>query len=333
MSSVKIAPEELGKMCEGLSLEETGALCMIALGCLSSENGRVSVPLSAFGVESEKAWQVVSCLALKNRARVAVRWGGSEFYVGTEDMSWQLAQPKPNTVVMAEVPELTERIKKTARSRAMHLANVRRYRAVTTPLVTHENAVTDPAPSICNANGRAPAQAGAQASARTEVSSLPSIISPLNPPQGGESSFSLSAEGPEIAKNGAAASPAQADSAKKRPARPKKGARVRENSPLMVRIGAWFGRRPSTLWSVDEAERLDAVAPSDDELDLLEDYYRSDDPEIAPYRRRAIETLLNNWTKDCDVARQKLGRMGGSASSSSSSSSSGPSPVGDFTIF
>jgi hypothetical protein len=71
----------------------------------------------------------------------------------------------------------------------------------------------------------------------------------------------------------------------------------------MNRIGEWFGRRPSTLWSVKEAEALKDVAPSVEDLDEMEAYYTASLPADKDYRRRDVMTLLNNWTGELDRAR------------------------------
>lgn len=68
----------------------------------------------------------------------------------------------------------------------------------------------------------------------------------------------------------------------------------------------WFGRKATTLWSVTEAGKLKEIDPPEDEVELFKAYYASEHPEIKPYRRMNIETLLNNWTKDLDKARRKL---------------------------
>jgi len=90
--------------------------------------------------------------------------------------------------------------------------------------------------------------------------------------------------------------------------RKKKVGRVSENTPLMARIGSWFGRRETTLWAVEEAEKLSALNPQEDEIEVLERYFASEHPEIKPYRRRQVITLLNNWTGDLDKARAMLER-------------------------
>ena len=86
----------------------------------------------------------------------------------------------------------------------------------------------------------------------------------------------------------------------------KRRLRVAENTPDMVRIGQWFGRRPTTLWSVYEAEALEQLGTlPEDDVDLLEGYYTAADiPEGADCRRRSVETLLNNWNGELDRARR-----------------------------
>lgn len=73
--------------------------------------------------------------------------------------------------------------------------------------------------------------------------------------------------------------------------------RVKENSPLMIRINSWFNMRHSTLWSVAEKEQLDNVNPSEEDLNLVEVYYTANlNNGERDIRRRDIKTLLNNWT-------------------------------------
>lgn len=80
--------------------------------------------------------------------------------------------------------------------------------------------------------------------------------------------------------------------------------RVIANSPGMIRVGSWFGRRESTLWTVFEAGLLVNLRPAEDELELLECYYLADLPSESDYRRRDLGTLLNNWTGELDRARE-----------------------------
>jgi uncharacterized protein YdaU (DUF1376 family) len=84
----------------------------------------------------------------------------------------------------------------------------------------------------------------------------------------------------------------------------KKRVRVEANTDLMIRIGAWFGRRETTLWTVAEAEALEAVSPQPDELQELKRYYTAEIDKKNDYRRRDIITLLNNWNGELDRARR-----------------------------
>jgi hypothetical protein len=76
-----------------------------------------------------------------------------------------------------------------------------------------------------------------------------------------------------------------------------------EVETLNLRIGSWFGRRPTTNWSEKETKALKAVialrTPPED-IDTLEARYRSGNP----YLRRDILTLLNNWNTEIDRAKQ-----------------------------
>lgn len=83
----------------------------------------------------------------------------------------------------------------------------------------------------------------------------------------------------------------------------KKKQRVKENTPLMIRIGSWFGRQPFTRWSVAEAEALADIEATEAEINGMEVYYTAKIPKDKDYRRTALETLLNNWNTDLDRAR------------------------------
>jgi len=83
----------------------------------------------------------------------------------------------------------------------------------------------------------------------------------------------------------------------------KKRKRVVENSPMMIRIGEWFGRRGSTRWSLYEAEALtDLGAIPEDELRAMQYYYEASIKKEDDFRRRNLETLLNNWSGELDRA-------------------------------
>ena len=83
----------------------------------------------------------------------------------------------------------------------------------------------------------------------------------------------------------------------------KKRLRVEANSKLEVRINSWFGRRPTTLWTIADHEAIVQLNPSEAEIRLLEVYYRHDpdDPD-KDFRRTSRTTMLNNWTGEVDRA-------------------------------
>lgn len=83
----------------------------------------------------------------------------------------------------------------------------------------------------------------------------------------------------------------------------KRTTKVAANTPAMIRIGSWFGRQESTLWTVAEAEALQRVNPSEKELAGMEGYYAADHGE-KDYRRTSVITLLNNWPSELDRARE-----------------------------
>ena len=87
--------------------------------------------------------------------------------------------------------------------------------------------------------------------------------------------------------------------------------KVKANTPTMVRIGAWFGRRESTLWTLAESEALADLEPIPaEELELLEKWYREPERGEPLYRRKAPLQLLNNWPSECDKARAHFGQNG-----------------------
>ena len=82
--------------------------------------------------------------------------------------------------------------------------------------------------------------------------------------------------------------------------------KIEKNTDLMNRIGSWFGRKPETLWSIYEAKALEQVAGNvtEEELNYLEAYYTASIEPKQDWRRRNIETLLNNWGGEIDRAIQ-----------------------------
>lgn len=83
----------------------------------------------------------------------------------------------------------------------------------------------------------------------------------------------------------------------------KKRKRVESNSVLMIRIGDWFGRKENTRWSIYEAEALSDIGDIPEyELVSMRNYYEAEISKDSDYRRRNIETLLNNWSGELDRA-------------------------------
>ena len=72
----------------------------------------------------------------------------------------------------------------------------------------------------------------------------------------------------------------------------------------MLRVGELFNRNQSTLWTIGEAESLSQISPTDKELAILKNYYRAVLPEDKNYRRRKLQTLLNNWNGELDMAQE-----------------------------
>jgi hypothetical protein len=72
--------------------------------------------------------------------------------------------------------------------------------------------------------------------------------------------------------------------------------------PEMLRIEALFHRRETTAWNTRELKALPKEIHPDD-LTLVEAYYKHPHPKDKDYRRRDLQTLLNNWNGEVDRAR------------------------------
>lgn len=80
-------------------------------------------------------------------------------------------------------------------------------------------------------------------------------------------------------------------------------------SELKKRINALFNRRDNTTWSKKETDRLKQIARRNgvlDECAEIERLYNSG----YEYRRRAVQTFLNNWETELDRARIPANRQG-----------------------
>jgi len=71
------------------------------------------------------------------------------------------------------------------------------------------------------------------------------------------------------------------------------------------RLGKLFRRRESTKPNQKERKALKAITPiPDDDLTLIEAYYNASHPPDADYRRRDLQTLINNWPGELDRANR-----------------------------
>ena len=89
----------------------------------------------------------------------------------------------------------------------------------------------------------------------------------------------------------------------------KKARRARAPDELAVEVGRLFGRRPTSLWSAEEAELWARVAPGREEVELVVAAYSAEGGKR--FLRRTVRTLLLHWTEECDFARQRLEKKGG----------------------
>lgn len=83
----------------------------------------------------------------------------------------------------------------------------------------------------------------------------------------------------------------------------RKRQRVNSNSPMMIQIGQWFGRKPDNLWTIADAVALLEIKPTQAEVEILSRYYALDLEKEQNFRRRDLSTLLNNWVQEVDRAQ------------------------------
>ena len=72
----------------------------------------------------------------------------------------------------------------------------------------------------------------------------------------------------------------------------------------MIRIGSWFNRAPTTLWTLEEANALAAIGEPVPEIALVEEFYKAKHLADKDFRRRNIITMLNNWNGEIDKAHR-----------------------------
>jgi hypothetical protein len=76
------------------------------------------------------------------------------------------------------------------------------------------------------------------------------------------------------------------------------------NTPKMIRLNSWFGRKPDTIWTVEALIAFIDNNPTEAELNGMEQFYTAQETEFNKlYRRKDLVTLLNNWSKELDKAR------------------------------
>jgi uncharacterized protein YdaU (DUF1376 family) len=91
------------------------------------------------------------------------------------------------------------------------------------------------------------------------------------------------------------------DTAKAVPPNPQGG--TVEVSDFKIRVASWFRRKPTTAWSQKEEKAWKVIKIDTEDFRTLENYYTMDFPDGADFRRRDLQTLLNNWNSEIDRAR------------------------------
>ena len=85
-----------------------------------------------------------------------------------------------------------------------------------------------------------------------------------------------------------------------------------ENSELMIRVGSWFNRKPTTPWTDKERKKMGDIEKSGvdtKDLDALEVFYKAPTEEGCYIKPRvSLITLLNNWPGEIDKANQWVNR-------------------------
>lgn len=88
---------------------------------------------------------------------------------------------------------------------------------------------------------------------------------------------------------------------------PRKGEKITVvPDATMIRLGALYGRKPTTQWSKKEFEAYKTIGHiSEEDISFIERYHKQEKkkPSGEDYRRRDLQTLLNNWSSELDRAR------------------------------
>jgi hypothetical protein len=73
---------------------------------------------------------------------------------------------------------------------------------------------------------------------------------------------------------------------------------------LKTRLGAIFKRRPTTLWGTEEIKAFAALVIDPEDLQVVEEYYKSEAKKEDSYCRTSLLTLLRHWSGEVDKARR-----------------------------
>lgn len=84
-----------------------------------------------------------------------------------------------------------------------------------------------------------------------------------------------------------------------------KNKKAKFNTPLMVRIGSWFGRREDTIWTNQEVQALIDAAPTPAQIDGMEKFYLAEETNPPTlHHKHSMITMLNQWNTELDKARK-----------------------------
>jgi hypothetical protein len=84
-----------------------------------------------------------------------------------------------------------------------------------------------------------------------------------------------------------------------------KNKKARFNTPLMIRVGSWFGRREDTIWTNQETQSLIDAAPTPAQIDGMERFYMAEETNPPTlHHKHSLITMLNQWNTELDKARK-----------------------------
>jgi len=84
-----------------------------------------------------------------------------------------------------------------------------------------------------------------------------------------------------------------------------KNKKARFNTPLMIRVGSWFGRREDTIWTNQETQALIDASPTPAQIDGMERFYMAEETNPPTlHHKHSLITMLNQWNTELDKARK-----------------------------